>query len=99
MTRLNLLLLALDVVCAMSVVRSEYEARRTFAALDAAQQRAMQLQLDRDRLQVELRALSVPVRIETQARSQLGMVSITPARTDYVSAARAPGIAVSIPTH
>jgi cell division protein FtsL len=27
-TRLNLLLLAIDVVCAMSLVRSQYEARR-----------------------------------------------------------------------
>ena len=69
-----------------------------FAALDAAQQRASQLALDHDRLQVELRALSVPSRIESLARGQLGMVPITPARSDYVSAAQLPGLPPSIPT-
>ena len=98
MTRANLLLLALAVACAMSLVRAQYEARRTFAALDAAQVRAAQLELDHDRLQVELRALSIPSRIEALARGRLGMVPITPARSDYVSAAQLPGLPVNIPT-
>jgi len=98
MIRVNLLLLVLAVACAMSLVRAQYEARRSFAALDAAQQRAAQLELDHDRLQVELRALSVPSRIESLARGQLGMVPITPARSDYVSAAQLPGLPASIPT-
>ncbi|MDE2120618.1 MAG: cell division protein FtsL [Betaproteobacteria bacterium] len=97
MIRTNLLLLALTVACAMSLVRAQYEARRSFAALDAAQVRAAQLELDHDRLQVELRALSIPSRIETLARG-VGMVPITPARSDYVSAAQLPGLPVSIPT-
>ena len=98
MIRLNLLLLALAVGFAMSLVRAQYEARRTFAALDAAQQRASQLALDRDRLQVEVRALSVPARIESVARGRLGMVPITPASSDYVSAAQWPGLRSTIPT-
>lgn len=98
MIRSNLLLLVLTVVCAMSLVRAQYEARRTFAALDAAQVRAAQLELDHDRLQVEVRALSIPSRIESLARGRLGMVTITPARTDYVSASRLPGLPVNVPT-
>ena len=98
MIRVNLLLLVLAVAWAMSLVRAQYEARRSFAALDAAQQRATQLALDHDRLQVEVRALSVPSRIESLARGQLGMVPITPARSDYVSAAQLPGLPPSIPT-
>ena len=98
MTRLNLLLLLITVVSAMSVVRAQYEARRTFAALDAARQRATQLQLDHDRLQVEVRALSVPGRIEELARKTLGFVPVTPARTDYISAAQVPNIPASVPT-
>ncbi|SCC92230.1 Cell division protein FtsL [Thiomonas sp. X19] len=98
MTRLNLLLLLIAMASAMLVVRAQYEARRTFAALDAAQQRAMQLQLDHDRLQVEVRALSVPGRIEELARNTLGLVPVTPARTDYISAARLPSLPASIPT-
>jgi cell division protein FtsL len=96
MTRLNLLLLPLVVISALLVVRVEYEARRAFAALDTARQRAQQLQLDHDRLQVEVRALSVPERIEGLARDTLGMVAVTAARTDFV---RAPGgVAASVPT-
>jgi cell division protein FtsL len=96
MTRLNLLLLPLAVISALLVVRVQYEARRTFAALDTARERAQQLQLDHDRLQVEVRSLSVPGRIEGLARDTLGMVAVTAARTDFV---RAPaGVAVSVPT-
>ena len=98
MTRLNLLLLIITMASAMSVVRAQYEARRTFAALDAAQQRATQLQLDHDRLQVEVRALSVPGRIEELARNTLGLVPVTPARTDYISAAQVPHVPASVPT-
>ncbi len=98
MIRTNLLLLALTVACAMSLVRAQYEARRSFAALDAAQVRAAQLELDQDRLQVEVRALSIPSRIDDLARSRLGMVAVTPARSDYVSASRLPDLPLNIPT-
>ena len=45
-----------------------------------------------------LRALSVPARIESVARGRLGMVPITPASSDYVSAAQWPGLRSTIPT-
>ncbi len=84
MTKINLLLLVAVVLCAMSVVRAQYQARRTFAALDVAQQHAEQLQMDTDRLQVELRAMSAPGRIENIARTALDMRPITAARTVFV---------------
>ncbi len=84
MTRINLLLLLAVVLCAMSVVRAQYQGRRTFAALDVAQQRAEQLQMDKDRLQVEYRAMSAPGRIEQLARDDLDMRPITAARTIFV---------------
>ncbi len=84
MTRINFLLLFVVVLCAMSVVRAQYQGRRTFAALDVAQQRAEQLQMDKDRLQVEYRAMSAPGRIERIARTQLDMRPITAARTIFV---------------
>ena len=84
MTRINLVLLFVVVLCAMSVVRAQYQGRRTFAALDVAQQRAEQLQMDKDRLQVEYRAMSAPGRIEQIARTQLDMRPITAARTVFV---------------
>lgn len=89
MTRVNLILLVAVVLCAMSVVRAQYQARRIFAALDVAQQRAEQLQMDKDRLQVEVRTMSVPGRIEKIARTQLDMRPITAARTVFVPEGRA----------
>lgn len=86
MIRINLLLLVAVVLCAMSVVDAQYRARRAFAALDVAQQRAEQLGMDKDRLQVEERTMSAPGRIEQLARSKLGMQPITPARTLFVPA-------------
>lgn len=83
---LNLVLLVAVVLSAMAVVDAQYRARRTFAALDVAQQRAAQLQMDADRLQVELRAMSAPGRIEKLAREQLDMRPITPARTLFIPA-------------
>jgi cell division protein FtsL len=47
---------------------------------------------------VEVRALSVPGRIEELARNTLGLVPVTPARTDYISAAQVPNIPASVPT-
>lgn len=98
MSKLNVILLVLVVVSALGVVRMQYEARRSFTALDVERQRTQQLQLDEDRLQVEVRTLSVPERIESLARDTLGMLPVTPARTDYVSAARIPAQPLSIPT-
>jgi cell division protein FtsL len=96
MIRVNLLLLFVVIASALAVVRVEYEARRAYAALDAARQHALQLELDDERLQVEVRALSVPARIDSLARASLGLMPVTPARTDYVSAA--PGLPVTIPS-
>ena len=89
MTRLNFVLLFIVVLCAMSVVRAQYQGRRIFAALDVAQQRAEQLQMDKDRLQVEYRAMSAPGRIEQIARTQLDMRPITAARTVFVNEGQA----------
>lgn len=86
MIRTNLFLLLVVVLCAMSVVDAQYRARRAFAALDVAQQRAQQLDMDKDRLQVEVRTMSAPGRIEQLARNKLDMQPITPARTIFVSA-------------
>ena len=97
MTRLNIALLLLTLLSALAVVRVEYDARRAFAELDAAQQHAQQMQLDHERLLLQVRALSVPGRIGVLASSGLGMVSASPTRTDYVNAA--PNLPAQVPTH
>ena len=96
MTRVNILLLALALVSALAVVRVEYDARRAFAELDAARQHAQEMQLEHERLLLQLRALSVPGRIGALAASGLGMVPASLTRTDYVNAA--PNMPALVPT-
>lgn len=86
MMRLNLLLLVLVVLSAMQVVRTQYEARVLYTALDHAVAEAHKLETEHERLQVEKRAQATPLRIETMARDQLHMRTATPPITQYVQA-------------
>lgn len=85
MTRLNLLLLLAVMTAAMLLVHSQYESRRLFMALEAANKEAHRLEVENDRLQVERRAQATPLRVEQIARQQLQMKTATPAITQYVS--------------
>jgi cell division protein FtsL len=85
MTRLNVLLLLAVMTAAMLLVHSQYESRRLFMALEAANKEAHRLEVENDRLQVERRAQATPLRVEQIARQQLHMKTATPAITQYVS--------------
>jgi cell division protein FtsL len=84
MLRLNLLLLVALIGSAMQLVRTQYESRRLFDLNEKATLEARRLQSERERLTVEQRAQSVPLRVERLAKEQLGMRSTTPAITQYV---------------
>ena len=73
MVRLNLLLLLVAVVCALSVVTSQHKARRLFQALESEQERASQLDVEFDQLQLELSTWATSPRIEKIAREKLKM--------------------------
>jgi len=85
MTRLNVLLLLAVMASAMVLVHSQYESRRLFMAMEAANKDAHRLEVEHDRLQVERRAQATPLRVEQIARQQLQMKTATPAITQYVS--------------
>ena len=85
MTRLNILLLLSVMVSAMVLVHNQYESRRLFMAMEAANKEAHRLEVEHDRLQVERRAQATPLRVEQIARQQLQMKTATPAITQYVS--------------
>ncbi|OYU32829.1 MAG: cell division protein FtsL [Comamonadaceae bacterium PBBC2] len=85
MTRLNVLLLLAVMASAMVLVHSQYESRRLFMAMEAANKEAHRLEVEHDRLQVERRAQATPLRVEQIARQQLQMKTATPAITQYVS--------------
>ncbi len=96
MTRLNVVLLLALLVSCVWLVRVSYESRRLFAALDKAQVQERALDVDRERLQTDLRAQATPLRVERTARDRLDMRVATPATTQYV--ALPPALAASPPS-
>jgi cell division protein FtsL len=86
MTRLNIVLLLALVLSALALVRSQYESRHLFMALEAARKDTSRLEVERDRLLVERRAQATPLRVEQLARQQLQMRMVSPGITQYVNA-------------
>jgi len=85
MTRLNLVLLLAVLVSALYLVRTQYESRRLFVALEKAASQARNLEQEHERLEVDKRAQATPLRVERLAREFLHMHAASPALTQYVS--------------
>jgi len=84
MNRATLTLLALLLICALSLVAAQQRARRLFIAYERAQIEERKLNQEWLRLEYEQRNLSKSARIRDVARNQLRMMSITPERTLYL---------------
>lgn len=84
MTKLNLVLLLALLASALVLVRTSYEGRRLYAALDRAKNDEKQLDVDYKRLDAERQAQATHLRVEKVAREKLQMRSATPAVTQYV---------------
>ncbi len=84
MTRVNLLLLAVLVLCALSLVTSRHQARRLFVELERAQAEQRAYETEYGQLQLEQSTWGMPARVEKIAREQLRMQLPTPARTEVV---------------
>lgn len=101
MNRLTIFLLGALILCALSLVSAQHEARTLFVALERAQGEERQLETDWSRLQYQQSALSKSARIADAARTQLKMAPVSPGRTQYLqgivlpSAASAPAAAPS----
>ncbi len=93
MTKLNLLLLVLLLGSALLLVRTSYEGRRLFAALDRARNEEQTLDTEFKRLDAERQAQATHLRVEKVAREKLKMRSATPAVTQYVNDSVAGGAA------
>ena len=85
MLRINLLLLVVAVICALSVVTSQHKARRLFQALESEQERADHLDVEFDQLQLELSTWATSPRIEKIARERLKMRTPEAAKIVVVS--------------
>jgi cell division protein FtsL len=84
--RLNLLVTTLLVLCALSLVNAQYQARQLFIELERAQAMARQLDIEWAQLQLDQSTLGKHARIEANARRDLNMVALTPARIQYLTA-------------
>ena len=73
MAKLNLLLLAVLVACALGLVTSQHKARKLFSELEREQSRARELEIEYGRLQLEASTWGLHARVEKVAAGTLGM--------------------------
>ena len=84
MVRLNLLLLAVLVLCALSLVTSRHQARKLFVELEREQAQARSYETEYGQLQLEQSTWAMPVRVEKIARDQMRMQIPGPRRIEVV---------------
>ena len=85
MTRLNMLLLAILIFCALSVVTSQHQARKAFIELQSEKERESKLDQEWRELQIESQTLGTHKRIEQKASRELGMTLPDPKKTVMVN--------------
>lgn len=86
MARLNLVLILILVVCALSVVSANHRARKVFSELETGQKRMRDLNVEWGQLQLEQSTLAAHVRVATVAREKLGMKPPAPGQIISVDA-------------
>ena len=83
MAKLNLLLLAVLVACALGLVTSQHKARKLFTDLEREHNRARELDVEYGRLQLEASTWGLHARVERIAKGALGMRPADARRTRY----------------
>jgi cell division protein FtsL len=84
MIRLTLFLALLLMASAISLVTVRFQTRELFVASERLKSRAHELDAEWRRLQLERAELARNARIDSLARSDLHLVSVTPGRTIYL---------------
>ncbi len=83
---MNLILAAALVLCALSLVNAQYQARRLFIELERAQTAGRELEIEWAQLQLDQSTLGKHARIEANAIRDLNMMALTAARTQFLTA-------------
>lgn len=91
MTKLNIGLSALLVVCGLGLVTSQHRARNLFVDLERANNRTREFEVRWEQLQVEQTGLASASLIDAKARRGLGMQSVLPQRTIHLNLGAAAG--------
>jgi cell division protein FtsL len=86
--KLNLLLLAVLVACALGLVTSQHRARKLFSDLEREQTRARELDIEHGQLQLEASTWGLPQRVERIAASTFGMRAPDARRVRLVAPSR-----------
>jgi len=86
--KLNLLLLAVLVACALGLVTSQHKARKLFSDLEREHNRARELDIEHGQLSLEASTWGLHRRVEKIATSTLGMRAPDPRRVRLVTPAR-----------
>ena len=73
MARLNVLLLAVAIACALAVITTQHRARKLFSELETAQTASTKLNEEWTQLQLEQSTWATNKRIEGVASKKLGM--------------------------
>jgi cell division protein FtsL len=82
--KLNLLLLAVLVACALGLVTSQHRARKLFSDLERENSRTRELDIEYGRLQLEASTWGLHSRVEKIATGSLGLRAADPRRTRVV---------------
>ena len=90
MARLNLILLTILVVCALSVVTSQHKSRKLYVELQKERELAKQFEVEWGQLQLEQSTWAMHARIEKIASGQLMMRVPPAARVQVVTPEAAP---------
>jgi cell division protein FtsL len=88
--KLNLLLLAVFVACALGLVTSQHKARQLFSQLEREQARARELDVEYGQLQLEASTWGLHRRVEQIATASLGMRAPDARRTRLVTPKKVP---------
>ncbi|WP_459616959.1 cell division protein FtsL [Bordetella sp. 2513F-2] len=87
MGRLSVVIAALLMLSAISLVTSRYQSRQLFVELGRSQAEARDLDIDWRRLQLERAELARNARVDRAAREELKLIPIVPDRTIYINQA------------
>ncbi|MDP1863396.1 MAG: cell division protein FtsL [Thiobacillus sp.] len=74
MSRLNVVLAVVLVMCALAVIQAQHRSRTYFVELERLKKEARALEEQWGRLQLEQSTWANPARVDTLARTQLGLV-------------------------
>ncbi len=75
MSRLNIVLALVLIVCALAVIQAQHRSRTYFVGLERLKKEARLLDEQWGQLQLEQSTWANPARVDTLARSRIGLIS------------------------